>query len=183
MLAGCTEGATPPGISVSVTYVNYLPTKIVRNVEVRTDQGYQMMGPGVLIPSTNRYTGATVSSTDPGGRVPEWVDFAWKEFELADDISNEAWAKLDEGEKQAYLQKRRATPPKRQRVAVRKLVPADVLNELAQAPTDPELAGLRQKELRLYFIWAGDGLKVHWKVYRGCCTVIHEGGDIVLQRG
>jgi hypothetical protein len=187
ILAGCLlcagfAHARQPHIDSSITFVNYQRKMNVESIDAYSEQGFHLAGPRFLSPSSNSYTGATMSGVDPGSGLPQWLEFTWQEWEVAKDIPNDVWDKLDRAAQDAYVAQKKALPLKRQRVAIRGILPDAVVTELEQSPLDPERASLRLKSLKLFFIWTQDGLKVRWRMRQGCCTVIREGGDDVPPR-
>jgi hypothetical protein len=177
LLSGCAVQAKPRGIALSITYVNYQSGADVDVKESYTDHGSTFPNPGILRPSSNPRLGATMGGPGREPGLPEWVEFKWKAYDMAKRLPSEVWVTLDAAAKDARMQERAALPVKSARVAVRSLVPAEVIEELEQSPLDPEHPYLRLKSLELYFVWTRDGLKVRWEARQGCCTVLHEGGD------
>lgn len=187
ILAGCLlcagfAHARQAHIENSITFVNYQRKMNVESIDAYSEQGFHLAGPKFLSPSSDSFTGATISSAEPGSGLPQWFEFTWREWEVAKDIPDDVWDKLDRAAQDAYVEEKRARPLKRQRVAVRSILPDAVVAELEQSRMDPERPSLRLKSLRLFFIWTQDGLKVRWKMRQGCCTVLREGGDDVPSR-
>lgn len=165
LLSGCAGPLEKPGIALATTFVNYESGVDINVLNSHTDLGRPFDNPGSLIESSNPFTGASLGSIDPEKGLPEWVEFTWEE-------SDPAIRKILEGNGPYPV-----LPVKSARVSVRSVVPASVLEELRRSPLDPTRANLRLNSMELYFVWTRTGVKVHWQVLQGCCTVMREGGD------
>jgi hypothetical protein len=178
LLSACAAQAKPRGISVSTTLINYKTGAQVSVEGGRTDRGSRLHFGATLVDSSNLNGGGTLDGVGPDPGLPEWVELTWRE-DPRPSLSYKEWFAIDEAERQARVDAFRALPLKSARVAVRNVVPPSVIEELEQSPMDPATPLLRLKRLRLYFIWTRDGVKLRWKAYEGCCTVVREGGDTV----
>lgn len=167
MLCGCATHSPQRGISLGLTYNNYRTGVKVVIKQAITDSGNSVAHAGVLSESTNPLSGATLTSTIPQRELPEWIEFTWTEFDPSTHDVRFTREQL------------LAMPVKKARVTIRGRVPQDVMDEVRNSPLDPTSSNLRLKSLQYYLHWTIDGVKLRWRVYQRCCTVLHEGGDTI----
>jgi hypothetical protein len=166
-----------PTVSSSVVFVNQQRGADVWVKEVHTSTGARLVSPGILTFSPRPLVGPTVDGMSFTNELAEWVELKWQVLDPARAAQTSEWDTLDRAARAAYVDAQRALPVKSERVPVRSLVPSHVIEEVLNSPARTDVPSLRLKSMWFYLIWTDAGVKLHWEVRQGCCTVLHEGGN------
>lgn len=164
-------------VAISHTLSNYRTGVLVTVRGGLTERGESLPFEMVLAEGKNPYSGKTSSGLGRLERLPEWVDVRWIETGPEWNLSREEYKALSKEAWAARMQAYKALPVRVARVEVARHIPEQVLDELKRSPPDPGATTLPLKNLRLYFIWTTEGVKVRWKMREGCCKILYEGGD------
>lgn len=157
-----TQTATAAGPGMTVTFRNVTPGLTVAFDEAKTSSGKVFPDPGSLTPGRDPMrNGKTMSGVSDNGELPDWVEFAWREWKYGVSETREELA---------------AAPAYRRRVYIRQMIPQDVVDEVIAANLARKRGTLAKKWLRVYLVWYPGETKVHWEVYGGS-QVLRSGGD------
>ena len=129
----CTACTTPPveGPGMMVTSNNTIKGTEVDVLRAKTSNGIPFPTPGSLGPYTKpnpTIGGATMGAAPNGRELPEWIEFAWKEWPYpypappSDPVARQAWTGV-------YAMSR-SLPIRTARFPVRSRVPRDVVDEV-----------------------------------------------------
>lgn len=102
-----------------------------------------------------------MAGVSDNGALPDWVEFAWREWKYGVSHTREELA---------------AAPAYRRRVYIRQMIPQDVVDEVVAANLARKRGTLAKKWLRVYLVWYPGETKVCWEVYEDS-QVLRSCGD------
>lgn len=156
-----TQTAIAAGPGMTLTFRNVTPGITVAFDEAKTSSGKIFPDPGSLTPSRDPMrNGKTMAAVSDNRELPDWVDFAWREWKYGVSHTREELA---------------AAPAYRRRVYIRQMIPQYVVDEVIAANRARKRGTSAEKWLRVYLVWYPGETKVYWELY-GASQVLRSGG-------